>query len=512
VDTNTSTPTRQLWAKYRQLTSVQQVAIGILFFLIPLIVVEVYSPLGIFIGNQHLYYLRGLYEAGVEYLQNDPDAMGRSIHFLFTKLVYVLYKMDWLAGGSQFLCAVFLGVFGIACVITSIGIVTGWRERQKRAVKYQDLVLAMTIAALFAVLINRTPVTDLNGIASMSLLTNYFQASLFAVFIMVSIGFMSLHHWRAATVSLLMTSLFHTHYLTLCGPLMLIMLYETYRLHKLREGLFLFGIFVVINLPMFIIGPLQWSNVNDAETIHILNFVRSPHHSDVAFWWNEVEMMRVVLMGLATILALWKLSSVLANIMWMYFAYTVVGILVVWLTGNDTIAALLPWRSSAFILPLSELIIVATVVIILFELTPVKIHTPLLVGMTILALAYWIMLKPWQLPAAQYNYTTPEIRMVREHTQTNDVIVIPPRMDEGFRFYSQRPIFVLWKTTSYDVAEWYNRTLVADEMMIATIERQHELCAEYTFAYYLLPVNAPAVNDVTPIASTDNYLLVACPT
>jgi hypothetical protein len=511
LSTNTQVQDSQLWAKFKELTRLQQVVVGSLFVIIPLIVVAVYQPVGIFYSNQHLYYLNGMYEAGVEYLQNDPDAAMRPTHILFTKLIYVLQKMDWLAGGSQFLSAVLLAIFGLGCILISIGIVLGWCKRQKRRPKFQDLVVGMTIAAVFAILINRTTVTHLHGMAGMHLITAYFQASTFGVFVVLGIGFMTLSHWRAATASFIIASLFHSNYLILCGPLMLIILYETYRQSKWREGVILFILYGVINLPLFIIGPLQWSQLNSAESIHFLNFVRSPHHYIVAEWWNEFEVMRVMLMALATIFAIWKLSSVLAHTMWMYFAYIVLGIAIAALTGNEAIISLLPWRAASFIIPLSQLIIVATVIIILFELTPQRIHARILFGVTALALVYWIAMKPWQWQKPYLEYTTPEIEMVIEHTQTNNVILILPEMDEAFRVYAERPIFVTWKATGYDVADWYNRILVADEMMTATIERQNELCAEYTFDYYLLPVDAPAADDVTSVANTDDYLLVACP-
>jgi hypothetical protein len=501
-----------LWAKFRQLTFVQQVAVGLLFFLIPLIVVAFYRPSGIFWGNQHLYYLSGMYEAGVEYLQNDTEAQMQPIHFLFNKLVYVLQKMGWLASGSQILSALLLAVFGFGCILISIGTVMGWRKRQRRPAKFQDLVLALTIAALFVVLMNRTTFTDIYGMAATSLLTQYFQASQFAAFVVLGIGFMTLGHWRAATISFIITSIFHSNYLVLCGPLMLIILYETYRQGKFREGFLLCVLYGLVNLPLFIIGPLQWTQVNTPDAIYNYNMVRSPHHFDVRYWWNETELMRVLIMGLATILALWKLSSTVARIMWVYFTVIVLSVAIVWFTDSYTVASLVPWRASNFLLPMSQLIILATVIIIIFELTPQKTHTPMLLIMTVIASIYWISMKPWDWFDAYYNYTSPEISMVRQHTETHDVILIPPRMDEAFRVYAERPTFVTWKAMGYDIDDWFNRIAVAEEMMTATSERQHELCAEYAFAYYLLPVDAPAVNDVTPIASTDEYLLVACPT
>jgi hypothetical protein len=122
-----------------------------------------------------------------------------------------------------------------------------------------------------------------------------------------------------------------------------------------------------------------------------------------------------------------------------------------------------------------------------------------------------VALAPWDLPDAYWEHTTPEIEMVRENTQTNDIILIPPRLDESFRVYAERPIFVIWKTSGYYVDDWIHRVEIADEMMGATLERQNEICADYQFAYYLLPATASAASEVVPIAQTENYLLVACP-
>ena len=503
-----------LWALFKQFSTTQRIACVLVFCFTPILVIAVVKPVGIFWNNQHLYYLHGMYEAGVDYLQNDLDASLRPTHILFSKLVFLLQSMNVLAVGSQIFSIFLHAVLGVSFVIIGMGLAIGWRQRQNKVIRPNDILAGMSITAVFGLLLNQTFFTHLRlmGMTELTLISNYFQASDFGVFIMLGIGFLSIRCWRLATFSFIIASIFHSNYLTLSAPLMLVLLYENYRLKNFREGLILFALFIGLNLPLFILGPLQWSQSNSTEAIYTLNFIRSPHHYDVHTWWNSAEFSRILLMGIATLFAIWKLNSVFRNIMILYFGYIVSAIIFVALTDNLTVGSLLPWRASSFILPTSELILIGIVILIFLELSRQKYYTVILVFLSAVLVVRAISLAPWDLPDAYREYTTPEIEMVREHTQTQDLILIPPRLDESFRFYAERPIFVIWKTSGYYVDDWIHRVEIADEMMDATLERQNELCAEYQFAYYLLPATATAASEVVPIASTEDYLLVACPT
>lgn len=511
--TNAENRSLNLWSMFRTLSTVQQVACIVTVCFIPIIVFALTKPAGIFWINQHLYYLNGMYEAGVDYLQNDPDASMRPTHVVFSKLIYLLQSMDILAVGSQFFSIVLHAMLGLSFVILGVGISIAWRQRQNRIIRLNDILAGISIAAVFGILLNQTILTHLQtmAMAKLSLTSFYFQASDFGILTLLGIAFLSIRFWRLATISFIIASIFHSNYFVLSAPLMLVLLYENYRLKSLRKGLILCAIFAGINLPLLILGPMQWSQANSAEAIRYLNEIRSPHHYDVHMWWDSVELGRMLIMGIATIFAIWKLNSVIRNIMILYFGYILSGTLIVALTNNQTIASLLPWRASGFILPVGELIIIGIVILILFEIGLKKYHTPILVVLSVIIVYRAFSLAPWDLPSAYRDYTSPEIEMVRNHTQTNDVILIPPRLDDSFRVYAQRPIFVMWKSTGYYVDDWIHRVEIADEMMEATLDRQAELCADYQFAYYLLPATAPAASEVVSIDRTENYLLVGCP-
>lgn len=490
---------------------VDGILITILLILSPLVIISMIRPLGIFYSNQHLYYLNGMYEAGVEYLQNDPEAAGHPYHLVFSKLVYMLESAGWLAPASQLLSAVLVLIFGAGCLLFAVGTISSWRQREGRSLQARDIIIAVLIASIFINLINRSSFTHISGMAGMSMVSRYLQASGFSVFIVPGIGLLLLKRRGWATLCFTIASAFHTHYFILSSPLMLILLWEAYRDGKLKSGILLCGIYGLINLPLFAIEPLYWSQLNGEEARYILNSIRSPHHYSIAAWWNVIEAIRLFIIGAAVVFALWKFSSTLWMIFLTYFGMIASSIAIVAFTDNLIVQSLVPWRASSFTLPLAQMLIVGTLIIIIFELLSEKLLTPALLITTIVTAINLISLNPLDIPPAYKQYTTPEIDLVREHTTEQDIVLIPPRIDDSFRLYAERPIFVTWKATGYDVMDWYNRVLVAEEMQTANLERRVEICGDYDFAYYMVAIETFNGDETTAIDRTEGYLLFACP-
>ena len=56
-------------------------------------------------------------------------------------------------------------------------------------------------------------------------------------------------------------------------------------------------------------------------------------------------------------------------------------------------------------------------------------------------------------------------------------------MDERFRLYAERPIFVDWKATGYDVGDWYERILFANDFLESNIVQCDTIGIYKVYAY-----------------------------
>ena len=473
---------------------------------IPILALTKTKPFGVFFSNQTLYYLHGIQLAGVPFLQNDPDAILRSTHFLFSQLVFILETLNILPIGSQIFQAVFTVIFALSTIPIAYSLYKSWQvENNSLArINYDPTKIGITVSIIFTFLLF-WKFGFPNGFGNMGILTNYFQPSNFAIFIVLGIGLALLDRWWLATAALIVSSIMHSNFFFIAGIVILVMAAELFRNEQRRLAVAILLTFGLINLPFFILGPVQWTQVNGDVGINILNHIRSPHHYIVSEWWDSYSMVILIMMMLGTMIACYRSNKLLRNIMLIMFVYIVLGILIEYLTGNAVVASLLPWRASTILLPVSLVVIIAA----FWSLFTKLIHIEGLFIVLLFSLFWNIFHEPFRWPDAVYPYTSPEIELVREVTTESDLILVPPDFPGEFRLYAERPIYVLTKTNGFDISEWYGRVQFAEAFLQASEETRQKSCQEKNIDYYLLPVGLMETN-MEIVGQTDDYVLLAC--
>ncbi len=484
------------------------VPILLLWLSLPFLALAQDIPKGIYYANQHQYYLQGLRLAGEDFLQHDPDGLAPPSHPLFTYMVAGLARAGWLASGSQLLAALGLAVYGLACGVVGLGLARAWRESRAEDSPWgvAEVAAGGLTGAVFLLLLNLSPL-DAIGVAGHPLVTDYFQASNISVLVLLGTGFFWWGAPRAAMLCLGLAAVVHSHWLVISAPLALLIGWEVWRGGRPRLAGGLVLAFVLLSAPAFVLGPLRFAGAHDLDTLATFNNWRNPHHAVVSVWWDAGEALKLAVIALATGLAWWRLPARVGGVLGVYALYIGGGIALAALTDAEALKMLVPWRASAFVLPLSYLVLLSV-------LTRRGGAVWVVGGVGLFGLVYGLVVVAWAWPGARWDYTTPEIEMTRAHTQPDDLILIPPRLDEGFRLYARRPVFVTFKAAhQHSLGDWLRRIRVAEAWLAADAAAQRDYCARYPqVAYYLLPGDAPAAEGVNPVARTAGYLLVRCPT
>ena len=96
-----------------------------------------------------------------------------------------------------------------------------------------------------------------------------------------------------------------------------------------------------------------------AEAQHLLAHFRLPHHADARRWFDGIACAQIVWVVVALFLVR---GTRLFPILALPFVLSLVLTLVQMGTGNDTLALLFPWRTSAILVPLATTIILARLV------------------------------------------------------------------------------------------------------------------------------------------------------
>jgi hypothetical protein len=139
------------------------------------------------------------------------------------------------------------------------------------------------------------------------------------------------------------------------------------------------------------------------------------------------------------------------------------------LTGNKSLALLLPWRISTVLVPIASSLILAKFVSMVFQIlnNPLsKWVKPLqtVILAVILALGYLGVHQTVTLLHTPRAGLTASARFVASTYQPGNVYLIPTDMDL-FRLAAQVPILVDYQSNPYkdtDVVEWFNRVEIAN--------------------------------------------------
>jgi hypothetical protein len=494
----------------------------------------------LFTGDQQAYFLRGLYLAGRDYLQNDWVSMNyKPYHIAFTGLIYVLEKLGILEISIEIMDIGFRIVFLVAIWLFSFAIWQMFFDESKKSILHKA---KYPLVAFFLFAFSVNPVNplsrifdtlglerlgdvwrmvgDLGGFAKQWLYGYRVNPASFAVFILLGLSLILFKRWKLATLCFGIAGLFHVSFFTYCALIVLIVIIYLYKeKEEKREALQVFILFSLLVLPAVIYVGINSVTNSSAEANQIfygkLSSVAKPEN-----FWRGTDSLHLIFICIASIILWWKgISSIFRWIYGIITCVILISLIIGWAGDNRIIELLLPWRVGTFQYPISIVTIFITFIFYLRlgleKINPNFKHL-IVVGAIIL----------FSIGCDEYGIFSPKnIRKyerqdhpnyqfyaeVNKNTKPEDIILIPPD-DGAFRLDAQRAVFVDsqnipgWGSV---LVEWDARIKFAEAFyQLEGTERQVK-CQEANVDYYALYGIAPDETEPV-ITSWDDKSLILC--
>jgi hypothetical protein len=475
-----------------------------LFLLWSLLFGIAYTQPPLYYSNQHQYFLHGLAQAGYGFLNHDWLANTADPTPLFSALVAFTYR--WLHPFFYYLY--YLLVLGIYfhALLGIFDHLSGGRGTPRMRLGFIVLVVAVhsalsrwTSAQLFGV---DYPWYFQAGVANQYVLGAGLQPSVFGVLLVLSVStFLQHRPFLAATWAALGASM-HSTYLLSAAFLTLAYLYLLVRDKRIRTAL-LVGLWtLLLVLPVVIYNLRTFAPSSPeafAEAQHLLAHFRIPHHAQVERWLDGIAWGQIAWI----VAALWLVrGSRLFVIVFVTFTLSVLLTLVQLVTGNDTLALLFPWRSSAILVPIATAIVLTRIVNRLAGWSP-SLHGTRGIEATCAVLLAAFVVGGVFISYFGLGYRTNKeeldlLEYVRANKSESDTYLLPvelPRLTSGkrgaaslnftppprrnsqkqvisidlqqFRLFTGAPIYVDFKSIPYkdvEVLEWHRRLLWNDQL------------------------------------------------
>ncbi|HTU21783.1 MAG TPA: DUF6798 domain-containing protein [Gemmataceae bacterium] len=460
-----------------------------------------YTQPPLFYSNQNQYFLHGLAQGGLGFLQADWLANTADPTPMFSGLAAFTYR--YLPESTFYLYYILLlgiylhalaGIFdhlsgGRATPLSRLGFIT-------LIIALHSALLRWTSAQLLGV---DYPWYFQAGVANQYILGAGLQPSVFGVLLVLSIStFLRGRSFLAATWSSL-GAVMHSTYLLSAAILTFAYLYLLWRDKRRRDALLL-GMWALLLVSPVVVYNLRTFGPSSPETFaeaqHLLAHFRIPHHAQVNRWLDGIAWAQIGSVLAAMVLVR---GSRLFVILFVMFVLSLALTIVQVATRNDTLALLFPWRSSAILVPIATAIFLTRIIQLLsarFPPSSLRLEHVLQAACGLMLaiaaaggayIAYFglgyrinteeqylldyiranraegdVYLLPVEVPdlnshnkgAASLNFTPPP----RRNTQKQNISVDLQR----FRLFTGAPIYIDFKSIPYkdvEVLQWHQRVL-----------------------------------------------------
>ncbi len=328
-------------------------------------------------SNQNTYFVHGLANAGVGYLNLDWLAQTTDPFPVFSALVSVTMRVF---GENAFYLyqIVIQGIYAYSI----LGIGSYVFRFDHMGIKYVSYFVLLT--ALYSGLLARSlselpglwrfaSVVDPNGlltwgVAGQYILGPFFQPSVFGIFIVLSIYAFLRDKPFVAIVCLTIAATFHSTYILSAAVLTCTYMAAIVVKDKdYRKALLLGTTALVLVMPILIYNYLNFSPTTadiSAQAQSILVDYRIPHHAIVTSWFGKSTLFQIIVVALSIYLV--RRTRIFPVLLGPFLAATILTAAQV-LTGNKSLALLFPWRISVFLVPIASSIILASIVSVIFQ-------------------------------------------------------------------------------------------------------------------------------------------------
>jgi uncharacterized membrane protein len=334
------------------------------------------------------------------------------------------------------------------------------------------------------------------GLAGQYLLGPVLQPSAFGVLLIVSVRCFINNRPFLAVVCSSVAAALHTTYMPGAALLTIAYLLVLSWERAWQTALGVGALALVIVVPTLVYSWQTFAPTSPevfAQAQDILVHLRLPHHTEPRLWLDAIALGQIAWIGLAWWLTRrTRLASVLGIVALLTFALSVAQVA----TGNDTLALLFPWRTTAYLVPIATAVVLARLVQTLAG-RPTSApggQQPLLIGsvalMLLLALGgVGLLFSGQAYPTAADEL--PVLDYIGAHKQPGDLYLVPitlpdpperPKSSDSidfkpappadtvrparpfdlqrFRLYTSAPLFVDFKAIPYkdtEVLEWHQR-------------------------------------------------------
>ncbi len=442
-----------------------------------------YSQYPLFYHTQNQYFFYGLVRSGFGFLKNDWFARTADPWPVFTRMVEWTYR--YLDPGVFYISFIVLaGVYAFSM----LGIVSRLFANDRstsRVLAFLAIITALhsPVFGYASRIVLGLPLTEssphhfnvgrillLEGVGEKRILGDMLNPATFGALLLLSVYLFLRNRPFLAVTAAVVAAFFHPSYILNAGILTL-----SYMLILVRKGEGLgrpLGVgayaFVLI-LPLLIYAGTTFRQTDPSiwkQSQDILVRIAYYPPSVPALWLGATAYLKVGLM-------LWALYVIrrtdLFLIMLLSFVATTGLTILQMLTGSTTLALLLPWRVSAFLVPLSTVILVGYGLSALLDRPgPKPISTRALSAASVVVLILLVgagaVETKWRFDAAADANWPGVMRFVRANKAPGQTYLIPPTW-RSFRLFTGAPVFAERSVIPYtdvDVMEWYKRVRLAD--------------------------------------------------
>jgi hypothetical protein len=485
---------------------------GLTFVLLSVVFGVSYTQLPLYASNQNQYFLHGLASSGVGLLRHDWLANTVDPTPVFSFLVGATERyLHRAAFYVYFLFLLGLYVWSLLGIASSLFRIHGSRSKYLTYLAAIILIYAPIFASPLAGYLPASSafahwpsgsIAGLvsEGVADVSILDHFLVPSTFGALLLVSIHFFLRGAPLAAVASSSLAAVVHPIYLLSAGVLA-----ASYLIAMVRRGESARKVVAValcalaLALPILIYtyiafrptSPGVWSEAHD-----VLVHFRSPHHMLPEVWIGPAVLIK----GAITLLALYLTRR--TELFWPLALPFVVAVGLTAaqvLSRSDDLAVALPWRLSAFLVPVSFSVVLAHLLSRLHDrVTPAS--QKLLAEFSIAVLG--VLVGMGAVTMAQQFHSEPQdgsgavTRFVSATKSPGDTYLVPVvahdvALFEKFRVGTGAPTFIDFKSIPYkdtEVMEWYKRVRLADAFFRARGDARCRLLRESLATYNITHV------------------------
>lgn len=475
-----------------------------------------YTQLPLFSSTQNFYYLHGIAQESSSRLANDFQANVTDAWPVFTKLVQVtrIYGKDYWFSGYHFLLT--------ATYISSLLLIS-----RQIVPKEISLVSFVSLAGML-VLIHSELMADITryvlgtniwfgtyaGVANQAVISTVLQPATFGVLIIASIAAALKTRYYTAAILAGSAAMIHFSYAIATAPLIIAyLLLERQQKYTLREIALTASMWFVLLIPSitYTYTAFQQQGGNITTTAqNILVAVRFPQHGDPRVWFGIDTVLQLAFAGIAVFLV--RRTS-LFLILAVPSCFAIILTMIHTISGNQLFGILMPWRLSAYIMPIALVVIVSRLSKYL-DAAPRWLPLVLLL-LVIVASIYGTvtMQQEWHAFGQQQQ----ELRdLISDAVLLPGAAVIVPLDLAYFRITTGWPAVVDFKSHPWrdvEVLEWHQRLQLTQQFyneptncpLIQKIKRRYRA----QFIIFSKPSSTNVCPTLQPIAASEHFAMLA---